>query len=118
MQSRKDKVVEIHCQATGVTAQHWLSLIMLGDTINLIVLGMVFVVQVEQGTPFERWYAGQDSPLPKEPEAVAMFEAAVSTLTAAGYQHYEVGSAGHTLPCMHECMHECHATLCHAMPHQ
>lgn len=51
--------------------------------------------QVEQGTPFARWYgqeAGtQNSPLPQEPEAVAMFEAASATLAAAGYEHYEVG---------------------------
>jgi coproporphyrinogen III oxidase-like Fe-S oxidoreductase len=47
-------------------------------------------VQIEQGTPFARWYSGQGSPLPQEPEAVAMFEAASATLTAAGYQHYEV----------------------------
>lgn len=48
------------------------------------------VLQVEQGTPFARWYSGQDSPLPQEPEAVHMFEAAAATLTAAGYEHYEV----------------------------
>jgi coproporphyrinogen III oxidase-like Fe-S oxidoreductase len=48
-------------------------------------------LKVEQGTPFERWYSGKDSPLPQEPEAVAMFEAASATLTAVGYEHYEVG---------------------------
>jgi coproporphyrinogen III oxidase-like Fe-S oxidoreductase len=47
--------------------------------------------QVEEGTPFARWFSGEGSPLPKEPEAVAMFEAASATLTAAGYEHYEVG---------------------------
>jgi oxygen-independent coproporphyrinogen-3 oxidase len=55
-------------------------------------------VQVEAGTPFARWYSGQDSPLPQEPDAVAMFEAASATLTAAGYEHYEVSRpSGHHL---------------------
>jgi coproporphyrinogen III oxidase-like Fe-S oxidoreductase len=53
-------------------------------------------VQVEEGTPFDRWYGGKQegqSLLPPEPAAVAMFEAASATLTAAGYEHYEVRQA-------------------------
>ncbi|KAF6249263.1 hypothetical protein COO60DRAFT_985055 [Scenedesmus sp. NREL 46B-D3] len=48
--------------------------------------------KVEEGTPFARWFSGDGSPLPKEPEAVAMFEAASATLTAAGYEHYEISN--------------------------
>jgi hypothetical protein len=48
--------------------------------------------QVEEGTPFARWYPPGTSPLlPPEGEAAAMFELASSTLAAAGYEHYEVG---------------------------
>jgi oxygen-independent coproporphyrinogen-3 oxidase len=46
--------------------------------------------KVEAGTPFARWYSGPESPLPHEPEAARMFELATATLTAAGYEHYEV----------------------------
>lgn len=46
--------------------------------------------QVEEGTPFARWYTGENTPLPKEPDAVAMFELASALLTGAGYEHYEV----------------------------
>lgn len=52
----------------------------------------VYDLQVEEGTPFARWFSGEGSPLPKEPEAVAMFEAASATLTAAGYEHYEISN--------------------------
>ncbi|KAF6248357.1 radical SAM enzyme [Scenedesmus sp. NREL 46B-D3] len=52
----------------------------------------VYDLQVEEGTPFARWFSGDGSPLPKEPEAVAMFEAASATLTAAGYEHYEISN--------------------------
>lgn len=47
-------------------------------------------LQVEEGTPFARWYTGENSPLPREPDAVAMFELASALLTGAGYEHYEV----------------------------
>lgn len=46
-------------------------------------------VQVEEGTPFARWYAGSPA-LPQEPDAVTMYELASSTLASAGYAHYEV----------------------------
>ena len=48
-------------------------------------------LQVEEGTPFARWYTAGKSPLPDEGQAVAMYQMASRILTAAGYEHYEVG---------------------------
>ncbi|KAF8067246.1 hemW [Scenedesmus sp. PABB004] len=63
----------------------------------------VYDLQVEEGTPFDRWYGsggrgrgrgrgGGGGALPEEPEAAAMFELASSLLTAAGYEHYEISN--------------------------
>eukprot|EP00775_Hariotina_reticulata_P012675 gene12675-12802_t len=53
----------------------------------------IYDLQVEEGTPFARWYPPGASPLlPPEPEAAAMFELASSILAAAGYQHYEISN--------------------------
>lgn len=58
----------------------------------------ILVAQVEEGTPFARWYAGgSSSSLPLEPDAVAMFEMASHMLAQAGYEHYEVHQC---LPCV------------------
>jgi hypothetical protein len=55
---------------------------------NALVLALC---QVEEGTPFARWYTAGQAPLPDEGQAVDMYEMASRMLTAAGYEHYEVG---------------------------
>lgn len=52
----------------------------------------LIALQVEEGTPFARWYEAGAKPLPQEEDAAAMYCAAVSTLTAAGFEHYEVSN--------------------------
>ncbi|CAG9462796.1 unnamed protein product [Pedinophyceae sp. YPF-701] len=59
-------------------------------------------LQVEDGTPFARWYEPGVAPLPDEPSAADMFCAASRVLTAAGYEHYEVSNFA--LP-GHRCRH-------------
>lgn len=52
----------------------------------------VYDLQVEEGTPFARWYTPGEGPLPREEDAAEMFRDASSALRAAGYEHYEVSS--------------------------
>ena len=66
----------------------------------------VYDLQVEEGTPFGRWYdrdGGGDRdaaaaataarpPLPRESAVIDMFRAASSILRDAGYEHYEISS--------------------------
>ncbi len=46
--------------------------------------------QVEEGTPFARWFEKGRLSFPPDEEAAAMYSEAVAMLTAAGYEHYEV----------------------------
>lgn len=49
-------------------------------------------LSIEEGTPFARWVAqGKLEPAGEELEA-AMLEAAMATLEAAGYEHYEISN--------------------------
>ncbi len=52
--------------------------------------GVLARTQVEEGTPFGRWYAAGQRPLPLEDEAADMYVVASDMLRAAGYEHYEV----------------------------
>lgn len=47
--------------------------------------------QVEEGTPFARWFTPGESPLPQDADAAAMYSTASALLQDAGYEHYEVG---------------------------
>lgn len=49
----------------------------------------MYDLQVEEGTPFGRWYTLGEGPMPREEEAVEMFRAASEVLGSAGYEHYE-----------------------------
>lgn len=58
----------------------------------------VYDLQIEEGTPFAKWYSPGDAPLPPDGDAAEMYADAVRLLTAAGYEHYEVSnyaSPGH-----------------------
>ena len=48
--------------------------------------------QVEEGTPFARWYQPGAAPLPSEGAAADQLRAASAQLRAAGYEHYELSS--------------------------
>ncbi len=52
----------------------------------------VYDLQIEEGTPFARWYEAGAAPLPPDDDAAEMFADAASMLTAAGYEHYEVSN--------------------------
>lgn len=56
------------------------------------------LAQVEEGTPFARWYDQGKLSFPVEDDAATMYAEAVSLLTAAGYEHYEVSAAA-LAPC-------------------
>jgi oxygen-independent coproporphyrinogen-3 oxidase len=47
-------------------------------------------MKVEEGTPFARWFEQGKLLFPQDEAAATMYEEAVSLLTAAGYEHYEV----------------------------
>lgn len=52
----------------------------------------LYALTLEPGTRFERLYAGGKLDLPDEDDELAMYEQAITTLTAAGYEHYEVSN--------------------------
>lgn len=52
----------------------------------------LYALTLEPGTRFERLEAGGKLDLPDEDDELAMYEQAISTLTAAGYEHYEVSN--------------------------
>ncbi|KAG2495696.1 hypothetical protein HYH03_006296 [Edaphochlamys debaryana] len=58
----------------------------------------VYDLQVEEGTPFERWRRAGRLALPPDDAAVEMYGTASELLGAAGFEHYEVSNyarAGH-----------------------
>ncbi|KAG2442811.1 hypothetical protein HXX76_002890 [Chlamydomonas incerta] len=52
----------------------------------------VYDLQVEEGTPFERWQRAGRLRLPADEAAVEMYGTASRLLTAAGFEHYEVSN--------------------------
>jgi coproporphyrinogen III oxidase-like Fe-S oxidoreductase len=58
---------------------------------------VITCLQVEEGTPFARWYQPGKKPLPDDDAAWQMYAAASTTLRAAGYEHYEVRHGGGTI---------------------
>ncbi|MEW5307713.1 MAG: hypothetical protein WDW38_008300 [Sanguina aurantia] len=52
----------------------------------------VYDLQVEEGTPFDRWYSPGQTPLPPDETAADMYALASNLLGSAGYEHYEVSS--------------------------
>ncbi|GIL72807.1 hypothetical protein Vretimale_4490 [Volvox reticuliferus] len=52
----------------------------------------VYDLQVEEGTPFERWQRAGQLRLPPDDAAVEMYGEASELLRAAGYEHYEVSN--------------------------
>lgn len=52
----------------------------------------VYDLQVEDKTPFARWYEPRAAPLPSDESAADMFRLASSLLHGAGFEHYEISS--------------------------
>lgn len=52
----------------------------------------VYDLQIEEKTPFARWYVPGSSPLPTNTAAADMYELASSKLGAAGFEHYEISN--------------------------
>ena len=52
----------------------------------------LYALSLEPGTRFERLHRGGKLELPDEESELAMYEAAITRLTAAGYEHYEVSN--------------------------
>jgi oxygen-independent coproporphyrinogen-3 oxidase len=52
----------------------------------------LYALTLEPGTRFERLRAGGKLDLPDEDTELAMYEQAIATLRAAGYEHYEVSN--------------------------
>lgn len=52
----------------------------------------VYDLQIEEGTPFGKWYEPGVGPMPREEDGAAMFRDASRALGAAGFEHYEVSS--------------------------
>ncbi len=59
-------------------------------------------LQIEAGTPFDRWYEVGRAPLPAEDAGASLFRLASSLLTGAGYYHYEISNYARE---GHECRH-------------
>jgi len=52
----------------------------------------LYALTLEPGTRFERLHAGGKLDLPDEDTELAMYEACIARLAAAGYEHYEVSN--------------------------
>jgi putative oxygen-independent coproporphyrinogen III oxidase len=52
----------------------------------------IYDLTLEPQTPFGRQYAPGDAPLPSDTSTVTMYRQAQQTLTAAGYNHYEISN--------------------------
>lgn len=59
-------------------------------------------LQLEDSTPFARWYTEGEGPLPSEPLAADLFRMASRELQGAGYSHYEISNYARE---GHECRH-------------
>lgn len=53
---------------------------------------LIHAAQVEDKTPFARWYEPRAAPLPSDESAADMFRLASSLLHGAGFEHYEISS--------------------------
>lgn len=54
----------------------------------------IYDLTVEPGTSFDRWYKPGAAPLPTDEMTAQMYRLAQQTLTAAGYEHYEISNYG------------------------
>jgi putative oxygen-independent coproporphyrinogen III oxidase len=54
----------------------------------------IYDLTVEPGTSFDRWYEPGSAPLPTDEMTAQMYRLAQQTLTAAGYEHYEISNYG------------------------
>jgi putative oxygen-independent coproporphyrinogen III oxidase len=62
----------------------------------------IYDLTVEPGTSFDRWYEPGAAPLPTDEMTAQMYRAAQKTLTAAGYEHYEISNYGRSgFQCRH-----------------
>ena len=52
----------------------------------------VYDLQIEEGTPFHKWYEPGEGVMPDEETGAAMFRDAAYVLRDAGFEHYEVSS--------------------------
>jgi oxygen-independent coproporphyrinogen-3 oxidase len=75
----------------GQTMDDWRATLDTATNLGLPHLS-VYALTLEPGTRFERLHAGGKLPLPSEDEELEMYELAISSLTKAGYEHYEVSN--------------------------
>jgi putative oxygen-independent coproporphyrinogen III oxidase len=54
----------------------------------------IYDLTIEPGTSFDRWYKPGAAPLPTDEMTAQMYRLAQQTLTAAGYEHYEISNYG------------------------
>lgn len=57
---------------------------------------------VEEGTPYERWQVREPAAFPDDDAGADMYAMAIDTLTAAGYEHYEISNFAKPA---HRCAH-------------
>lgn len=62
----------------------------------------VYDLTIEPGTVFERRYQPGSDPLPSDQATAQMYRCAAQTLTAAGYEHYEISNYAQP---GHQCRH-------------
>jgi len=75
----------------GQTLDHWTATLHHALACNTEHLSL-YALSLEPGTRFERLHRGGKLELPDEDSELAMYEEAISRLTAGGFEHYEVSN--------------------------
>lgn len=73
------------------TIQHWQDSLAAAIALDPTHLS-IYDLTVEPGTAFDRWYQSGVQPLPTEAATAQMYQLAQQTLTAAGFEHYEISN--------------------------
>lgn len=83
--------IDLISSLPGVSVKQWRDTLRRAVTTGSSHIS-VYDLQIEDKTAFGRWYKPGEFPLPSDKQAADMYIAGKETLSAAGYEHYEVSN--------------------------